>query len=203
MAVSAQEVMELREKTGAGLMDCKRALVEADGDQDKATVLLRERGIAKAEKKRARSANEGIIAHYVHADNKKGVLLELNCETDFVARNEEFQNLAREICMQIVAMDPIAVRREELPEEIVQREKSIYAQQVQDKPDHVVEKIVEGKLEKFYEEACLLDQPYVRDNEKTIGALVDELIAKLGEKIRVARFARMEVGEQQEGDDEQ
>jgi elongation factor Ts len=195
MAVSAEDVMKLREKTGAGLMDCKRALVETNGDSEKATVLLRERGIAKAEKKRSRTANEGIIAHYIHSDTKKGVLLELNCETDFVARNQEFRELARELCMQVAAMSPAAVSREELPQEVVEREKAIYAQQVTDKPPQVVEKIVAGKLEKFYAQMCLLDQPWIRDDKKCIRALIDDKIAKLGEKIEVRRFVRMEVGE--------
>ncbi|MBS3762498.1 MAG: translation elongation factor Ts [Candidatus Brocadiia bacterium] len=200
MGVSANEVKELRDKTGAGLMDCKRALVEAEGDQDEAIRVLRERGMAEAEKKRARTAEEGIICQYIHPDDKLGVLLELNCETDFVARNEEFQNLGREICMQIAAMDPMVVRREEVSDEVIEREKEIYAQQVDDKPDHVIDQIVEGKLEKFFSTNCLVDQAWIRDDAKTIGEIVDEAIAKMGEKIKIQRFVRMEVGEEHSED---
>lgn len=198
MSVSAQEVKELRDKTGAGMMDCKEALVEADGDQEKAMTLLREKGKAAAEKKRSRTANEGVIAYYVHGDNKIGVLVELNCETDFVARNEDFQELGREIAMQVAAMDPMVVRPEDLPEEVIEREKDIYAKHAADKPDHVVEKIVEGKMEKFYSKACLMEQEYIRDSDKTIRDLVNEMVAVVGEKIKVARFERMEVGGEQE-----
>jgi elongation factor Ts len=201
MGISAQEVKELREKTGAGLMDCKKALVEADGDQKQAMVVLREKGMAEAEKKRSRTADEGVIAHYIHADNKQAAMVELNCETDFVARNEEFQELGREICMQIVATDPMAVSEDDIPEEVIQQEREIYTEQASEKPEHVVEKIVEGKMEKFFERQCLLHQPYIRDDSKTIKQLVDEMISKLGEKIKVARFARMEVG-QMEDDEE-
>ncbi len=198
MAVSARQVKELREKTGAAIMDCKRALVEAGGDEARATVLLREKGLAKAARKRSRVASEGIISQYVHPDNKLAVLVELNCETDFVARNQEFQALAREICMQVAAMNPVVVSREDLPPERIENEKAIYAQQSQGKPDRVVEKIVEGKLTKFYQEVCLLEQPYIRDESKTIKTLIEETIGKLGENIEVARFVRMAVGEGRE-----
>ena len=195
MGVSAQDVKELREKTGAGLMDCKRALVEADGDAKKAVILLREKGLAKAQKKRSRTMGEGIIASYVHPDSKKGVMVEVACETDFVARNKEFLDLVREICLQITAMSPVAVNRDELPPDVVEREKQIYARQCEGKPEHVVEKIVEGKLDKFCEDFCLVDQPYIRDDSKTIKELIDETIGKLGENIEVRRFVRMAVGE--------
>jgi elongation factor Ts len=194
MSVSAQEVKELRDKTGAGMMDCKEALVEADGDQEKAQVLLREKGKAAAEKKRSRTANEGVISHYVHGDNKIGVLVELNCETDFVARNEDFQELGTEIAMQIAAMDPLVVRREDLSEEIIERERSIYAKHAADKPDHIVEKIVDGKMEKFFSKVCLLEQEYIRDSSKTIRDLIDEMVGVVGEKLKVSRFVRMELG---------
>ncbi len=196
MTISAAQVQELREKTGAGLMDCKNALKEAGGDQQKAMTLLRKKGIAKAEKKKSsRSANEGAIIQYLHPDLKIGVMLELNCETDFVARNEEFQQLGREICMQVAAMNPMAVSRDEISEETIESERAIYRDQVKDKPEQVVEKIVEGKLEKFFAENCLLDQGWIRDDSVSIGELVDRLIGKIGEKITVARFVRMEVGE--------
>ena len=194
MAISADQVKELRDKTGAGLMDCKRALVEADGDEKAALRVLREQGMAEAEKKRARTAEEGIVCSYVHPDNKIGVLVELRCETDFVARNDEFQQLAYEIAMQVAAMSPRVVRREELDDEVIEEEKEIYAQQVEDKPDHVVDQIVEGKLNKFFSDVCLVEQPWIRDDSKTIGEVVNELIAKLGEKVKISRFARMEVG---------
>ncbi|MFP4175824.1 MAG: translation elongation factor Ts [Planctomycetota bacterium] len=202
MSVSAQEVKELREKTGAGMMDCKKALVEADGDQEKAMTVLREKGKAEAKEKKGRSADEGIIAQYVHGNNKIGVLVELNCETDFVARNEDFQELGREIAMQVAAMDPMVVGREDMPEEVVEREREIYAKHADDKPDHVVDQIVDGKMEKFYAKSCLMEQEYIRDSEKTIQDLVDEMITVVGEKIKVARFERLEVGQGGEQDEE-
>ncbi len=201
MGVSAQEVKELRDKTGAGMMDCKEALVEADGDQDQAMTVLREKGKADAEERSARSADEGIIAHYVHGNNKIGVLIEFNCETDFVARNEDFQELGEEMAMQIAAMDPMAIRREDIPDEVVERERQIYAKHAADKPDHVVEQIVDGKMEKFFSKACLMEQEYIRDNDKTIQDLVDEMVSVVGEKIRVSRFERMEVGGAGESED--
>ena len=200
MDVSAQAVKELREKTGAGMMECKRALIEAQGSQEKAIALLREKGQAKAAKKRGRAATEGVIAHYVHADGKRAALVELNCETDFVARNAVFRELAREICMQVVAQEPLAVSRQDLPPEAVEKEKAICAQakECEGKPAAVVEEIVEGKLEKFYERVCLLDQPYIRDETRRIRDLIDEAISKLGENVTVRRFVRMVVGGEQE-----
>ncbi len=196
MSISAEEVRVLREKTGAGLMDCKRALTETGGDQQKAMVVLRKKGIAKAEKKKStRTANEGAVVQYLHPDGKLGVMIELSCETDFVARNEEFQTLGREICMQIAAMNPMALSREEIPQERIEEEKSIYREQIKDKPQQVVEKIVEGKLEKFFAENCLLSQGWIRDDSVSIGELIDRAIGKTGEKITLARFVRMEVGE--------
>ncbi len=196
MSISATQVRELREKTGAGLMDCKRALAEAEGDQQKAMTVLRKKGVAKAEKKKhSRTANEGLICHYLHPDGKIGVMIELNCETDFVAKNEEFQQLGYDICMQIAAMNPLALSRKQLPCERIEEEKSIYREQVKDKPDQVIEKIVEGKLEKFYSENCLLDMPWIKDDSLTINELIDRAIGKTGEKITLNRFVRMEVGE--------
>ena len=200
MAASAQQVKELREKTGAPMMDCKRALDEAGGEIDKALVLLRERGIARAGKKQERSAMEGVIGSYIHSNSKLGVLVEVACETDFVARTDEFATLVKELAMQIAAARPRVVRREELPEELVAREKSILASQAQaeGKPQHIVDKIVSGRLERFFSEACLLDQAYMRDQDKNVQELIDETIAKLGEKIEVRRFAFMQVGGGQE-----
>lgn len=194
MGVSAQDVKELRDKTGAGMMDCKEALMEADGDQEQAMTLLREKGKADAEKRSSRSTDEGVIAHYVHGDNKIGVLLEFNCETDFVARNEDFRELGKEMAMQVAAMNPMAVRREDIPDEVIERERQIYAKHAADKPDHIIEQIVDGKMDKFFSKACLMEQEYIRDNDKTIKDLVDEMVSVVGEKIRVSRFERMEVG---------
>jgi elongation factor Ts len=195
MEVSAQQVKGLRDKTGAGMMDCRRALQEAGGDEEKAMLILREKGLAKAEQRQGRTAAEGIICTYVH-DQKLGVMLELNCETDFVARTAEFQTLGKELCMQIAAMKPRVVSREELPPEVIEQEKAIYAQQVEGKPPQVVEKIVQGKLEKFYQQVCLLDQPYIRDDSKTVKQLIDDAVLRIGEKLVVRRFVCMRVGEQ-------
>lgn len=198
MGVSAEEVRKLRDRTGVPLMDCKRALVETDGDMDKAVQVLREKGKAKARKKSGRETGEGVIGSYVHNNDKLGVLAEVACETDFVARSDEFQELVKELCMQIAAMGPLAVSKEDLPEEELEKERQIYREQFKDKPDEVVDRIVEGKMEKYYEEVCLLDQPYIRDDSKTIRELVNEAIAKLGENIEVCRFVRMEFGEAEE-----
>ncbi len=198
MAVTAQQVKELRDKTGAGLMDCKRALVEATGDQDKAVAFLREKGLAKALAKGSRVTAEGIVISYVHGDGRIGVLLELACETDFVARNEEFRNLARELTMQVAAMNPRVVRPEDLPEETREAELKIYRQQFADKPEEVRERIADGKMEKFYGQVCLVRQPYIRDDARTVDDLIKETIAKLGENVEVRRFVRMELGRSSE-----
>jgi len=195
MKIDASQVRELRDRTGAGIMDCKTALVESDGDIDAAVECLRRKGVATAEKKSARSTSEGVIASYVHGNSKVATLVELNCESDFVARNEEFVELARDLCMQVAAMSPIAVSPDELPEEVVEKERDVYRAQTQDKPEHIVEKIVEGKLKKFYQEACLLEQPFIKDDKQTIESLVTAKIAKLGENIRVRRFCRFAIGE--------
>ncbi|MEO0254106.1 MAG: translation elongation factor Ts [candidate division WOR-3 bacterium] len=196
--ISLNLIKELRERTGAGVMDCKKALLESNGDIEKAVEILRKIGIAKAEKKLDREAKEGIIEAYIHPGAKLGVLVELNCETDFVAKNEEFIKLAREIAMQIAAMNPIAVKRENIPVEIIEREKKIYEEQAREsgKPENIIQKIVEGKMENFYKEKCLLEQSYIRDPSITVGDLIKQYITKFGENIVVKRFARFRIGEQ-------
>jgi len=193
--VNANIVKELREKTGAGVMDCKKALGEASGDLDKAIVWLREKGIAQAAKRAGRVASEGSIGSYIHAGGKLGVLVEVNCESDFVAKTPEFQTLVKELAMQIAAANPRCVGRAQLPPEIVEQERQIYASQSAGKPEPVINKIVEGKIEKFYREACLLEQGYVRDPARTVSELLGEYVAKLGEKIEVRRFVRFQLGE--------
>jgi elongation factor Ts len=195
MAISAQMVKELREKTGAGMMECKKALEESGGDFNKAIEYLRQKGLATAQKKAGRTATEGIITSYIHMD-KIGVLLELNCETDFVARNEEFRQLAKDIAMHIAAANPQYIRKEDVPQEIIEKEKEIYKAQITgNKPPQVVEKIIEGKLEKFFEDMCLLNQPFIREPEKKIKDLITEKIAKFGENIVIRRFVRFQVGQ--------
>jgi elongation factor Ts len=197
MEITATMVKQLRDVTGAGMMECKAALAEAKGSIDEATTILRKRGLAQAAKKAGRSTSEGLIGHYIHMGGKIGVLVEVNCESDFVARTDDFQSLVKEIAMHIAAATPLYVRREEVPADVIEREKGIYRAQIegQNKPAAVIDKIVEGKLNSFYEQFCLLEQPSVRDPKTTIGALVQAAIAKLGENIAVARFVRMKVGE--------
>ena len=197
MEIKAQQVKELREKTGAGMMDCKKALQSSDGDPKKAMNWLREKGLAKAEKRIGREASEGMIGSYIHMNGKIGVLVEINCETDFVAKSDKFQEFAKNISMQIAATNPVCVHSEDLPADLVEQEKSIYANQAREegKPEQVVEKIIEGRLKKYYKEVCLLDQPFIKDDSLTIQDLMNELIAVLGEKIKVRRFVRMQVGE--------
>jgi len=199
MEITAAQVKKLRELTGAGMMECKAALTEAKGDLDEATTILRKRGLAQATKKAGRSTNDGLIGSYIHMGGKIGVLVEINCESDFVARTEDFQGLAREIAMHIAAASPTYVRRDEVPAEVLDREKEIYRAQMKDqnKPAQVIEKIVEGKLNSYYEQFCLLDQPSIRDPKVTIGQLVQSAIAKLGENISVPRFVRFKLGETQ------
>jgi len=198
VVVTAEDVRKLRDKTGAGLMDCKRALEEAEGDQQKAEAVLRQKGLDKALAKGSRKTAEGVIISYIHGDGRIGVLLELACETDFVARNEEFRELARELAMQVAAMKPQVVRPEDLPEQVVEAEREIYAAQFADKPQNVLERIVDGKMEKFYEQACLFNQPHIRDDSRTVDEVVKDAIAKLGENIEVRRFVRMELGQADE-----
>ena len=197
MEITAAMVKKLRDATGVGMMECKAALAEAGGSIDEATTILRKRGLASATKKAGRSTNEGMIGHYIHMGGKIGVLVEVNCESDFVARTDDFQNLAREIAMHIAAASPLYVRREEVPADVLERERSIYRSQMegQNKPAAVIDKIIEGKLGGFYEQVCLFDQPSVRDPKLTIGQLVQQAIAKMGENIAVARFARFKLGE--------
>jgi elongation factor Ts len=195
MEINAQQVKDLREKTGAGMMDCKKALVEASGDMEQAIVVLRKKGLATAQKKAARTASEGMIGHYIHAGGKIGVLVEVNCETDFAARNAEFQALVKDIAMHICAQNPRYVRREDVEAAELQRERDIYAEQVKGKPANIVDKIVEGKLESYYQMVCLYDQPFVKEPSQTVKQLIEGLVGKIGENIRVRRFARFQTGE--------
>ncbi|MBI5025217.1 MAG: translation elongation factor Ts [Nitrospirae bacterium] len=196
MNITADAVKELREKTGAGLMDCKKALSEAEGDFDKAIDLLRLKGLATASKKAGREASEGLIGSYIHM-GKIGVLVEVNCETDFVARTDAFRELAKDIAMQIAASNPAYLKRADVPEDIIEKEKEIYRAQITNKPPQVIEKIIEGKLEKFYADTCLMEQTFIKDPEqkKTVQDIITEKIAKLGENIAVRRFIRFQLGE--------
>jgi elongation factor Ts len=195
MEITAAMVKKLRDQTGAGMMECKAALAEAKCDLEEANTLLRKRGLAQAAKKAGRSTSEGVIGHYIHMGGKIGVLVEVNCESDFVARTDDFQLLVKEIAMHIAAANPTYVRREDVPADVLQKERDIYREQVKDKPAQVVDKIVEGKLESYYEQFCLLDQFSIRDPKTRIRDLVQAAIAKLGENISVSRFVRMKVGE--------
>ena len=195
MDITAAMVKKLRDATGAGMMECKEALSEANGDLEAATTLLRKRGLATAAKKAGRTTSEGLIGHYIHMGGKIGVLVEVNCESDFVARTDKFQELTKEIAMHIAAANPTYVRREDVPEDVVGREKEIYKDQVKDKPAQVIDKIVEGKLNSFYQQFCLMEQASVRDPNLTITQLVQDAIRILGENITVSRFTRMKVGE--------
>jgi elongation factor Ts len=195
--VSAKEVSELRQRTGAGMMDCKAALEESNGDLDAAIELLRKKGMAKADKRAGRTASEGQISSYIHHNGKIGVLVEVNCETDFVARTDDFKNLVKSIAEHIAAANPLAVDKDQIPAEKIAQERRIFEEQVKasGKPANLVDKIVEGKIEAFYKEVCLLNQPWVRDDKKTVGDLVKETSAKTGENIQVRRFARFQMGE--------
>ncbi len=197
MSISAATVKELREKCGAGMMDCKRALEETGGDIDEAVTLLRKKGMAAADKKASRVANEGLVDSYIHAGGTIGVLVEVNCETDFVARNEEFRTFVHDVAMHIAAASPTYVNREDVPEDVMAAEREIYVAQAREtgKPDNVLTKIAEGKLNKWYEQVVLLEQPFVKDPEKTIDTLRRELVARVGENIEVRRFSRFQLGE--------
>jgi elongation factor Ts len=197
MEVSASTVKELREKTGAGMMDCKKALAESGGDLQKAVDYLRQKGLAAAAKKAERSATDGAVGAYVHPGGKIGVLIEINCETDFVARTPEFQALLKDIAMQVAAANPRVVRREEVSSEELEKEKSIYRQQALDtgKPEKVIEKIIEGKIERFYSEICLMEQAFIKDPDKSVSSVMNDAIARLGENIQIRRFARYHLGE--------
>jgi len=196
MEITAAMVKKLRDATGAGMMECKAALSEASGDMEAATTLLRKRGLATAAKKAGRSTSEGLIGHYIHMGGKIGVLVEINCESDFVARTDKFQELTKEVAMHIAAANPTWVRREDVPAEIVARERDIYKEQVKDKPAQVIDKIVDGKMNAFYQQFCLLEQASVRDPNVTITQLVQDAIRILGENITISRFVRFKVGEQ-------
>jgi elongation factor Ts len=197
MAITAEMVKQLREKTGAGMMDCKTALTETGGDFEKAIEYLRKKGLASAAKRAGRAAKDGIIAHYIHLGGKLGVLVELNCETDFVARTDDFQALGKEIAMHVAAADPRYVKREDIAADVLEKEKEIYRAQFagQNKPANVIEKIVEGKLESYYAQVCLMDQPSVRDPNVTIKQMITAAAAKTGENVTVSRFVRFKLGE--------
>ena len=198
MAISATLVKELREKTGVGMMDCKKALTESEGDFEKAVDCLRQKGLATAAKRAGRAASEGVIGSYIHMD-KIGVMVEINCETDFVARTDDFKELVKDVAMHIAAANPEYLSREKVPGNVLEREKEIYRSQVEGKPANIVDKIIEGKLEKFYTESCLLDQVFVKDpdGKKKIKDLIVEKVAKLGENIMIDRFVRFQLGENQ------
>ncbi len=197
MIVNVKLVKELREKTGAGMMDCKQALVKSSGDMEKAVDFLRKSGISKAGKKVSRDAKEGMVYSYIHQGNRLGVLLEIGCETDFVAKTEEFQELAHNVAMQIAATNPIALCREEVSQKVIDREKEIYTDQAKSsgKPDNIIEKMVEGRLNKFYQEYCLLEQNFIKDPDKKLQDIITETLATLGENITVNRYVRFAIGE--------
>jgi len=195
--INAKDVKKLRDMTGAGMMDCKKALAEADGDVEKAVDILRAKGAAKAAKRAEKSANEGTIGSYIHHDGRTAVIVELNCETDFVANTDQFRGLAKDIAMHIASAAPLAVSPDEIDAAVVEREREVYRQQVKEegKPEHMAEKIVEGKVQKFFKESALLAQPFVKNPDVTIEQLITEVSVKTGEKIQIARFARFKVGE--------
>ena len=197
MNITASQVKELRNKTGAGMMDCKNALVHSDGEINKAIDYLRKTGVSKAEKKGSRDTKEGLVYSYIHAGGKLGVIIELNCETDFVASNIDFKNLAHDLSMHIAATNPISINKDTIDQSIIDREKEIYTDQAKSegKPDNIIEKIVDGKLLKFFQETCLLEQTFIKDQEKRVSDLITESISKLGENITIRRFIRYAIGE--------
>ena len=197
MEISMVLIKDLRQRTGAGVVDCKVALQEGKGDMDKAIEYLRRKGLATAAKKAGRVATDGLVTSYIHAGGKIGVLVEVNCETDFVAKTEDFQSFVKNVAMQIAAANPQYVRREEVPREVLDKERDIYRAQAMEskKPERVIEKIVEGKLEKFYSEVCLMEQTYIKDGDLTVKEVLDALIGKIGENIQIRRFARFQLGE--------
>ena len=201
MSIDAKIVKELRDKTGAGMMDCKRALVDTDGDLVKAVEALRKAGVTKAEKKGIRSAQDGLVYSYIHHGGRLGVLVEVNCETDFVAKTDGFKELVHNLAIQIAATNPVSVSREQVPEELVKSEQDIYTEQVKNskKPDKMIEKIVTGKMDKYFQEICLLEQPFIKDPDKIVKDLITESIATLGENISVGRYIRYAVGESNNG----
>ncbi len=195
--ITAAMVKELRQMTGAGILDCKKMLVETDGDFARAADKLREKGLAKAAKKVGREANEGLIGHYIHAGSRVASLVEVNCETDFVAKTDDFQTFVHDVAMQVVASNPKYLSIQDVPAEVVASEKDVYRLQMQDsgKPEHILERIIEGKLTKFYRDVCLLEQPFIKDEDKSVATLLTEMIAQLGENIVIKRFVRYQVGE--------
>ncbi|MBW1974213.1 MAG: translation elongation factor Ts [Deltaproteobacteria bacterium] len=198
LAVSLELVKELRAKTNAGMMDCKRALEETNGDIEKAIDILRQKGLATALKRAGKEAKEGVVQAYIHGGGRIGVLVEINCETDFAARSDAFQEFAKNIAMQIAATNPLGIEKEDIPQEIVEREKAIYEAQAREsgKPEHIIDKIVEGKLKKFYSEAALMEQAFIRDTDKTVRDYLNELVAQIGEKVIIRRFTRYQLGEE-------
>ncbi|MCH1569839.1 MAG: translation elongation factor Ts [Longimicrobiales bacterium] len=196
--ISAADVKKLRDMTGAGMMDCKKALTETDGDLDKAVDLLRAKGAAKAAKRAEKSANEGTIGSYIHFDNRTAVIVEVNCETDFVANTDDFKALAKDIAMHIASTNPLSISPDQIAAEVVERERAVYLEQAKEegKPEEIAAKIVEGRIQKFFKESTLLAQPFVKDPDKTIEQLITEVSGTVGEKIEIARFARMKIGEQ-------
>jgi elongation factor Ts len=197
MEITAEHVKKLREKTGVGLMDCKEALKHSDGDMEKAIEYLREKGLAKLQKRSGRAASDGVIASYIHAGAKVGVMVEVNSETDFVAKTDEFQEFARDVAMQITAATPLYIKREDVPEDVKEKEKALYRRQALDsgKPEKIVDKIAEGKMEKYYQEVCLLDQSFIKNPDITVKGLLESLVIKLGENIVIRRFVRFQLGE--------
>ncbi|MDQ8179600.1 translation elongation factor Ts [Pelagicoccus sp. SDUM812005] len=194
--ISAKLVGELRGQTGAGLMDCKKALTEANGDLEAAATILRKKGIASADKKSGRATSEGLIDSYIHLGGKVGVLIEVNCETDFVAKNDDFKAFVKDISLHIAALNPVCVSREEVPAELVEKEREVAASQAEGKPAAAVQKIIEGKLNKYYSTVCLLDQPFVKDDSKSVQDVLTEQISKLGENMKIRRFVRFQIGEE-------
>jgi len=196
-AISASSVKALRDKTGAGMMDCKKALGECSGDEEKAVAWLREKGLSKAQKRAGRATSEGVIGSYIHSNGKLGVMVEIKCETDFVARSERFQEFAKNVAMQIAAANPVCVTPEEVPADLLAKEKEIFKNQAMEegKPEAIAEKIVEGRVKKFYKEICLMEQPFIKDDKVTIKDLMNELIGVIGENIQIGRFSRMALGE--------
>jgi elongation factor Ts len=198
MSITAKQVAELRGQTGAGLMDCKKALTESEGDLEKAITILRKKGMASASKKAGRATSEGLIESYIHLGGKVGVLIEVNCETDFVAKTDDFKSFVKDLCLHIAAVNPICISRDEVPAALIEKEREIAASQAEGKPPAAVQKIVEGKLNKYYATACLLDQPFVKDGEKSVQDILNEQISKLGENMQINRFSRFQIGEESE-----
>jgi elongation factor Ts len=198
MSITAKQVAELRGQTGAGLMDCKKALTESEGDLEKAITILRKKGMASASKKAGRATSEGLIESYIHLGGKVGVLIEVNCETDFVAKTDDFKSFVKDLCLHVAAVNPICISRDEVPADLIEKEREIAASQAEGKPPAAVQKIVEGKLNKYFATACLLDQPFVKDGEKSVQDILNEQISKLGENMQINRFSRFQIGEDSE-----